>query len=121
MRSSIMRNRHPKFRHAQRHGGPYRKTPLKSASTSWLQFGATVLISSGFVASMTWVMAPHIQSAWSSLTMPAKERAKIEQSVYYHGCSSARSAGVTPIYRGSPGYRAGMDGDGDGIACEDYY
>ncbi|TNE38964.1 MAG: excalibur calcium-binding domain-containing protein [Sphingomonadales bacterium] len=24
------------------------------------------------------------------------------------------------MYRGEPGYREGMDGDGDGIACEPY-
>jgi len=37
------------------------------------------------------------------------------------GCRDARAAGTAPIYRGEPGYRAGMDGDGDGIACEPYY
>ena len=41
-------------------------------------------------------------------------------SVYYSGCNEARAAGVAPIYRGQPGYREGMDGDGDGIACEPY-
>ncbi len=40
--------------------------------------------------------------------------------VVYSGCREARAAGVTPLHRGSPGYREGMDGDGDGIACEDY-
>ena len=34
------------------------------------------------------------------------------------GCNSARAAGTAPIYAGEPGYRSGMDGDGDGIACE---
>lgn len=38
--------------------------------------------------------------------------------VHYANCSEARAAGVTPLYEGDPGYRAGMDGDGDGIACE---
>jgi hypothetical protein len=40
--------------------------------------------------------------------------------VHYSGCADARRAGVTPIYFWQPGYRAGMDGDGDGIACEPY-
>lgn len=39
---------------------------------------------------------------------------------YYPGCDAARAAGVTPIYRGEPGYRPEMDGDDDGIACEPY-
>lgn len=38
----------------------------------------------------------------------------------YRGCREARAAGATPLYRGQPGYGAHMDGDGDGIACEDY-
>ena len=37
---------------------------------------------------------------------------------FWHGCNDARAAGTTPIYRGEPGYRAQMDGDNDGIACE---
>ncbi|RXD04050.1 excalibur calcium-binding domain-containing protein [Sphingomonas sp. UV9] len=44
----------------------------------------------------------------------------LESSVVYSGCREVRAAGAAPLYRGSPGYRADMDGDGDGIACEDY-
>lgn len=36
----------------------------------------------------------------------------------YSNCSEARAAGVTPIYRGQPGYSAKLDRDGDGVACE---
>lgn len=39
---------------------------------------------------------------------------------HYSGCDDARSAGVAPLYIGEPGYRAEMDGDGDGVACEPY-
>lgn len=45
---------------------------------------------------------------------------KSEVSVYYTRCDEARAAGVAPIYRGEPGYRAGLDRDGDGVACEPY-
>jgi hypothetical protein len=38
--------------------------------------------------------------------------------VYYENCSAARAAGAAPLYRGEPGYRAGLDRDGDGVACE---
>ena len=44
----------------------------------------------------------------------------VEQSVYYPSCDYARGAGKAPIYRGQPGYRTELDGDGDGIACEPY-
>ncbi len=39
-------------------------------------------------------------------------------SAYYANCSAARAAGVTPIYRGQPGYASKLDRDHDGIACE---
>ncbi|MFD2577851.1 excalibur calcium-binding domain-containing protein [Novosphingobium colocasiae] len=39
---------------------------------------------------------------------------------FYRNCEAARAAGVAPLYAGEPGYRGGMDADGDGIACEPY-
>ncbi len=39
-------------------------------------------------------------------------------AVYYANCSEARAAGAAPLFVGQPGYRSGMDGDSDGIACE---
>jgi hypothetical protein len=63
-----------------------------------------------------WASRAHDGGA-SQPPAPAASRA-IEQSVYYAGCNAPRAAGKTPIYAGQPGYRAGLDGDGDGIACE---
>lgn len=37
---------------------------------------------------------------------------------HYPNCAAARAAGAAPIRRGQPGYRPGLDRDGDGIACE---
>ncbi|MEH0938701.1 excalibur calcium-binding domain-containing protein [Micromonospora psammae] len=37
---------------------------------------------------------------------------------YYANCSEARAAGAAPIQRGEPGYRKGLDRDGDGTACD---
>jgi hypothetical protein len=48
---------------------------------------------------------------------PARSRA-IEQSATFSGCNEVRAAGKAPLYAGQPGYRADMDGDGDGVACE---
>jgi hypothetical protein len=39
-------------------------------------------------------------------------------TVYYPNCKAACAAGAAPIYQGQPGYRSGLDRDGDGIACE---
>ncbi|MFJ5862613.1 DUF1524 domain-containing protein [Pseudarthrobacter sp. NPDC092439] len=38
--------------------------------------------------------------------------------VYFANCAEAYDAGAAPLYAGSPGYRSGLDGDGDGVACE---
>lgn len=38
--------------------------------------------------------------------------------VSYAGCDEVRLAGRAPLYYGQPGYRADMDSDNDGVACE---
>ncbi len=38
--------------------------------------------------------------------------------VYYANCAAVRAAGADPIRQGQPGYRRGLDRDGDGIACD---
>jgi hypothetical protein len=37
---------------------------------------------------------------------------------HYPNCDAVRAAGQAPLYRGEPGYRSGLDRDGDGVACE---
>ncbi len=49
---------------------------------------------------------------------PASTAPSSTASVYYASCSEARSAGAAPLFRNSPGYRPGLDRDGDGVACE---
>lgn len=39
-------------------------------------------------------------------------------SVHYSSCKQAKAAGAAPLHRGEPGYRSGLDRDGDGTACE---
>lgn len=38
--------------------------------------------------------------------------------LYFKNCSEARAAGAAPLRRGQPGYRAALDRDNDGVACE---
>ncbi|WP_298090038.1 excalibur calcium-binding domain-containing protein [uncultured Sphingomonas sp.] len=48
-------------------------------------------------------------------------RARLPQpGDHWRGCDDARAAGTAPIYDGEPGYSWRMDGDGDGVACENY-
>lgn len=70
-------------------------------------------IASAVVFAGTWTLAGPRASASAAPSAPA-----VEASVYFAGCDEARTAGAAPIYRGQPGYRPEMDGDGDGIACE---
>jgi hypothetical protein len=49
--------------------------------------------------------------------MPARNQAA-RSSPYYANCAAARAAGAAPLSSGDPGYRSGLDRDGDGIACE---
>ncbi|MET3804633.1 cell wall-associated NlpC family hydrolase [Nakamurella sp. UYEF19] len=45
-------------------------------------------------------------------------RQKAEAKKYYASCADAEKAGVIPLRRGTPGYRIGLDRNGNGIACE---
>ena len=68
--------------------------------------------------SALWYFAP------AELTQSPEERAHAQQvmaSVTYTGCDEVRALGRAPLHYGDPGYRNHMDGDGDGVACEDYY
>ena len=53
---------------------------------------------------------------------PVREALPFRQSstdsAYYPNCAAARAAGAAPMRVGDPGYRAGLDRDGDGVACE---
>ena len=46
------------------------------------------------------------------------QQAPARSSVYYKNCDAVRAAGAAPLHRGEPGYRPGLDSDGDGVACE---
>lgn len=39
-------------------------------------------------------------------------------TAYFRNCADARAAGAVPLHRGDPGYRAELDGNDDGVACE---
>ena len=39
--------------------------------------------------------------------------------VYYSSCAAVRRAGKAPLGEGQPGYRAKLDGDHNGVACQD--
>ena len=68
----------------------------------------------GVAAGGLWAALP------ASIAAVPQVRQVAAASVYYSGCNEVRALGKAPLYRGDPGYRSGMDGDSDGIACEPY-
>lgn len=60
--------------------------------------------------------APPETSAAPAPVVPPKTTAA--STVFYKNCGAVRAAGAAPLYAGQPGYRPGLDRDGDGIACE---
>ena len=82
--------------------------------------GVSSLATFGGVLFLTAPVAPGHPSgaAATTATAEAAATAAVESSVYYAGCNEVRDLGKAPLYRGQPGYRIGMDGDNDGIACE---
>ena len=47
-----------------------------------------------------------------------QEQSGESSGTYYASCKEARAAGAAPLYRGDSGYRAELDRDHDGVACE---
>lgn len=59
-------------------------------------------------------------TARSRSTLARNDSAPNRSVVWFRNCTEARAAGAAPLYRGRPGYRPEMDGDGDGVACEPF-
>lgn len=64
------------------------------------------------------VVAPETAPAQTSEQTQIRGLVDDSTSVYFSSCAEARAAGAAPLYRGQPGYRAGLDRDNDGVACE---
>jgi hypothetical protein len=57
-------------------------------------------------------------SADPSLPVSEPSLPEPEPFAHYDNCDAVRAAGQDPLYAGDPGYRPGLDRDGDGVACE---
>ena len=63
-------------------------------------------------------VTPRVVTAPRPVTPPPAPVTPPAADVYFPNCAAARAAGKTPLLRGQPGYRTGLDRDGDGRACE---
>jgi len=63
--------------------------------------------------------APRTTTAAPRKAVPAPtSKPKPAPAAYYANCTAAKAGGAAPLYRGQPGYRAALDRDNDGVACE---
>lgn len=85
---------------------PGQKAPGEAGSPRDDRFAATVP-----APQTTTAVVPPPTAAVPALTPPPAD-------VYYGNCAAVRAAGKAPLYRGDPGYRSGLDRDGDGTSCE---
>lgn len=63
-------------------------------------------------------VGPAAGAAPRPVPIPATPVTTAPSETYYPNCAAVRAAGAAPLLRGQPGYRAGLDRDGDGRACE---
>jgi hypothetical protein len=63
------------------------------------------------------IMAAPVAHAAPTTTTPTPAPTS-GSGIYHKNCAAACAAGVAPLHRGDPGYRPGLDRDGDAIACE---
>lgn len=81
-----------------------------------------VLIGQGHAVEYTVGKAHRFQGLYRNTQRAAQKGSdpavEAEGDVYYGSCSEAREAGAAPLREGDPGYRRGLDRDGDGEACE---
>jgi hypothetical protein len=62
--------------------------------------------------------APAAPAPAAAAPAPAAPAPAAPASAYYGSCADARNAGAAPLYAGQAGYRAALDRDKDGVACE---
>lgn len=74
----------------------------------------------GLAAGYAWSAMPPAtaEPAVQNADVPKPTPEDVVHSAYYPNCRAAWDDGHAPIFRGQPGYRSELDGDGDGIACE---
>jgi beta-lactam-binding protein with PASTA domain len=58
------------------------------------------------------------QQAAKPAPAPAAPAPAAPAAVYYQNCDAVRAAGAAPLYANQPGFRAALDRNSNGVACE---
>lgn len=70
------------------------------------------------VPTTTEELVPTTGSSLEQVQTTVTTTAPADAGVYYQNCAAVRAANAAPLHTGDPGYRSGLDRDGDGVACE---
>ena len=101
----------------------FRHKTRKHGFTALMMSGAVVnalLAVAGYFA-FVHLIGPELRRAHAMMDPAERARAEaVMATVHYAGCNEVRAAGKAPLYYGEPGYAEYMDGDGDGVACENF-
>ncbi len=62
--------------------------------------------------------AQNAARAAAAANKAARNVPNVPRTVYYPNCVAVIAAGKAPLHEGSPGYRAALDSNGNGTACE---
>lgn len=93
-------------------------SPTPSASATPSESPSPTVTPSPVPTTETPAQAPAAEAPAQQAPAQPVQQAPAQSSVYYETCADARAAGAAPLHRGEPGYRPGLDRDGDGVACE---
>ncbi len=99
-----------------------RKDVLENHLHALVCSGQLALRTAQLAVATNWVTASHrystVPAAAAVAPAPQPVAPPAPAGAYYANCTAARAAGVAPLHTGDPGYRSGLDRDGDGSACE---
>ena len=93
-------------------------SPTPSASATPSESPSPTVTPSPVPTTEAPAQAPAAEAPAQQAPAQPVQQAPAQSSVYYETCADARAAGAAPLHRGEPGYRPGLDRDGDGVACE---
>jgi hypothetical protein len=108
------------FRAAPPRLGPYYRAEQRRGDAAFARKVLGAALVGGALVGALSVPAVRQQVAAAPVEMGITRARAPQPGDRWAGCNDARAAGTAPIYAGEPGYREGMDGDGDGVACEPY-
>ena len=100
--------------------GPYHRAGKRRADLTFAGKALASAVASGLLVGALSVPGVRQQIGVASAALGITRARAPQLGDHWGGCNEARAAGTAPIYAGEPGYRDGMDGDGDGVACEPY-